>query len=113
MALREASRLVVTPDALFVFVARQPFADALFMPDNILQQSRDALDASGSDAYEPAADRDHHLKLAAELKRHEREKHRFSSAGRADAQRVTDVADMDGKPELGRRAASRAKRPRR
>ena len=40
--------------------------------------------------------------IAAKLQRHERQQHRFTSAGRADDECMADVADVKGKPERGR-----------
>src|SRR3546814_4230251 len=39
------------------------------------------------------------VRIAAELKRQQREQHRLAGAGRADDDLMTDVADMGGEPE--------------
>ena len=42
------------------------------------------------------------MRIAPELHRHQGEQHRFARTGRADDQRVSDIADMKGKAERGR-----------
>jgi hypothetical protein len=41
-------------------------------------------------------------RVAPELQSHQRQQHGLARAGRADDQRVADIADMKGKPERGR-----------
>lgn len=41
-------------------------------------------------------------RITAKLQRHQRQQHRFTSARRTDHQRMTDVTDMERKPERGR-----------
>ena len=39
--------------------------------------------------------------VAPELQRHQRQQHRFAGAGRPDHEGMTDIPDMEGKPEWG------------
>jgi hypothetical protein len=42
------------------------------------------------------------LRVAPELQGHQRQQHGLARAGRADDERMADIADMKGKPERGR-----------
>ncbi len=47
------------------------------------------------------------VRITAELQRHQREQHRFASAGRTHHQRMADIADMQRKSKWGRALGSR------
>ena len=51
--------------------------------------------------------------IAAELQRHQREQHALAGAGRADDQRVADIADMEREPERRRSFRPREEQRRR
>ena len=55
-----------------------------------------------ADAAAEVEGKDLRTRIAPELECHQRQQHGLAGAGRADDQRVADVADMKGKPERGR-----------
>ena len=69
-------------------------------------------DRRGADRAAEIEGEDLVVAVAAELHRHQRQQHRFAGAGRADDQRVADVADMQAEPER-RRAFGLAEQQRR